>query len=358
MYDYIIVGSGLAGICFAETALLNGKQIVVINDNSQKSSSVAAGLYNPVILKRFTEVWQSKNQLQLLNEFYSHLEKKLNVKLDYKIPLLRKYFSVEEQNNWFIASDKPGLSDYLSTTIINKKWQAIDSPYGYGEVLHTGFVDTKTLLDSYTNYLSEIDSYRNETFNYDEIDFIDDYLQYKDIKTRHIVFAEGFGMLSNPFFGTLPIDGAKGELLLVKIPDLKLDVVIKTSIFIIPVGDDLYKVGATYNFTDKTNALTEEGKEELLTELRDLINCDFEVIDHYAGVRPTVNDRKPMLGAHPVCKNLYLLNGMGTRGVMLAPAMAKMLFEHIENQAELDPYVDIRRFRKAFATLYHTKRKD
>lgn len=355
MYDFIIVGSGLAGICFAETALINGKQVMVFNDSSQNSSYVAAGLYNPVILKRFTEVWQSNEQLNLLDQFYSQLEQKLNVKIDVKMPLLRKYFSIEEQNNWYAASDKPSLTDYLSTTIVNRKYNAIDSPYGYGEVLRTGYVHTTALIDSYINYLLENEAYVNESFQHTEIVFNEDFIQYKNIKAKHIVFAEGFGMLSNPFFNSLPLDGAKGELLLIKAPDLNLDVIIKTSIFILPIGNDLYKVGATYNWTDKTNLPTQEGKEELLKELKSLIQCDFEVLEHYAGVRPTVKDRKPMLGSHPVYKNLHLLNGLGTRGVMLAPSMAKMLFEHIENQVELDPYVNIKRFKNAFSNLYRNE---
>jgi glycine oxidase len=357
IYDYIIVGSGLAGICFAETALQNNKTIIVINDDSQNSSRVAAGLYNPVILKRFTEVWQSKQQLELLYKFYGHLEQKLGVQLDYKIPLLRKYFSIEEQNNWFAASDKPNLTDYLSTNIVTKKWTNIDAPFGFGEVLHTGYVDTAALLSFYTDFLSSIDAYVNATFNYDEISFMENWIEYGEYKSQHIVFAEGYGMLSNPFFNALPLDGAKGELLLIKAPELKLEVAIKTSIFILPVGNDLYKVGATYNWTDKTNTPTQEGKEELLTELKELIQCDFEVIEHYAGIRPTVKDRKPMLGSHPIHKNLHLLNGLGTRGVMLAPSMAKMLFEHIEHGTDLDPQVNIQRFNNAFSMLRQSEQK-
>ena len=62
MVDYIIVGSGLAGISFAENALLNDKTILVFNNDSQNSSKIAGGLYNPVILKRFSEVWQAQEQ--------------------------------------------------------------------------------------------------------------------------------------------------------------------------------------------------------------------------------------------------------------------------------------------------------
>ena len=67
MLDYIIVGSGLAGIAFCETAFEKNKTFVVINDDSQNSSKVAAGLYNPVILKRFSQVWHATQQLTILN---------------------------------------------------------------------------------------------------------------------------------------------------------------------------------------------------------------------------------------------------------------------------------------------------
>jgi glycine oxidase len=355
MVDYIIVGCGLAGIAFAETALQNGKTVTVINNQSQNSSNVAAGLYNPVILKRFTEVWQAKEQIDLLYEYYSLLETKLDVTLDYQIPLLRKFHSIEEQNNWFTASDKPNLSDFLSPNLITKKYDAIASPLGFGEVMYSGFVDTTLLLVSYKNYLLSIDSYLEETFEHDKLILNTNSIQYKNLCAKQIVFAEGYGMLSNPFFSTLPLDGAKGELLLIKAPNLKLEVVVKTGIFILPLGNDIYKVGATYNWEDKTNTPTQAAKEELITDLKELIQCDFEIIDHLAGIRPTVKDRRPMLGTHPIHKNMYLLNGLGTRGVMLAPAMAKMLFEFIEHKTELNSYVDIKRFKNFASSFYRNE---
>lgn len=354
MLDYIIVGSGLAGIAFSEVALQNGKTILVINDASQNSSQIAGGLYNPVILKRFSEVWQAGNQLDLLYNFYGALEAKLNVKLDYKLPLLRKFHSVEEQNNWFTASDKPNLSRFLSTKLITTKFNCIDSPFNFGEVLDSGYVDTTLLLEHYQKYLNSIHAIQNETFDYAALEIHSDYLIYKNIKVKRIVFAEGFGMLSNPYFSNLPLDGTKGELLLIKAPNLNLDVIIKSSIFIIPLGNDLYKVGATYNWEDKTNIPTEAAKNELVLELKELINCEFEILDHYAGVRPTVKDRRPLVGTHPIHHNLHVLNGLGTRGVMLAPAMAKSLFNHIENNIPLDKNIDIRRIKNYLSSFYHS----
>ncbi len=120
--------------------------------------------------------------------------------LDYKLPLLRKFYSVEEQNNWFTASDKPNLSKFLSTNLVTKKWEAIDSPFNFGEVLHSGYLDTALLLEEYKKYLIELNCYQDETFDYSQLITNSEYVEYKNLKAKHIVFAEGFGMLLNPFF--------------------------------------------------------------------------------------------------------------------------------------------------------------
>lgn len=344
MIDYLIIGLGLAGISFAEMALQNDKSIFVLDNNSQNSSRIAGGLYNPVILKRFSEVWQAQEQLVLMNQFYTNLEDKLKCKVDFKKPVLRKFFSIEEQNNWFAASDKFALAPFLSTEIISKKYQGIDSPYDYGEVLQTGYVDTALLLNKYKEYLINDELFLEESFDYDALKIESNGVRYKNIQAKHIIFAEGFGMHANPYFKNLPLDGTKGELFIIKAPQLDLDVIVNTSVFILPLGNDLFKVGATYNWKDKTDLPTEEGKTELIERIKEIIACDFEIVEHFAGVRPTVKDRRPLVGTHQDYKAMHILNGLGTRGVMLGPAMAKALFEFIEFQKPLDPVIDIKRF--------------
>jgi glycine oxidase len=135
-------------------------------------------------------------------------------------------------------------------------------------------------------------------------------------------------------------------LFIIKAPLLNLDVIVNTSVFILPLGNNLFKVGATYNWKDKTDLPTQEGKIELIERIKEIITCEFEIIEHFAGVRPTVKDRRPLVGTHSVYKSIHILNGLGTRGVMLGPSMAKELFENIEFQKPLDKTIDIKRFDK------------
>ena len=344
--DYLIIGSGLAGIAFAETCLLEHKKIMVLNDSSQNSTTIAGGLYNPIVLKRFTKIWEAEAQLAISIPFYKKLEDKLGTTFLYEIPLLRKLNNIEEQNNWFAASDKTNLSKYLSGELETLNNKAVQSNYKFGKVHETGFLDTKKLKESYTNYLITKNCYSEQTFDYSKLEINEDFIEYKDIRAKQIVFAEGFGIHNNPYFNNLPLDGTKGELLIIKSEDLKLKEIINSSIWILPLGNNLYKVGATYNWQDKTNQKTEAGKLELLTSLKELITCDFEVVEHLAGVRPTVKDRRPLLGKHHQHNHLYILNGLGTRGVLFAPYLSDKLFQFIENKTELDNEISIERIYK------------
>ena len=151
--DYIIVGCGFAGVAFCEQLIAANKSFLVFDNKSQQSSVVAGGLYNPVVLKRFTSVWKSKEQLEIALAMYKKIEGKLQIKIDYKIPVYRRFTSLEEQNNWFTASDNPLLAEHLSAHLIKNTNPFINADFGFGEVLNTGRIDTNTLITSYKENL-------------------------------------------------------------------------------------------------------------------------------------------------------------------------------------------------------------
>lgn len=352
MLDYVVVGLGLAGISFCEQLEKAGKTYMVINDDSQVASKVAGGLYNPVILKRFTMAWNATEQLKIALPFYASLEKKLNTTLDYKLKVLRRFASIEEQNLWFEAGDKESLKPFLSPKLIQNKNSSIDASSGYGEVMNTGRIDTEELLQKYLEYLRGENKILQESFDYSVLEVSEATVKYKSIKARNIVFAEGFGLKRNPYFNYLPLTSTKGEYVDIKAPKLKESCAIKSSVFIIPWKDDVYRVGATYKWKDTTNLPTEASKTELLTKLDAFIKCKYEVVNQVAGIRPTVTDRRPLVGRHPTYSNLYVLNGFGSRGVIIAPFASKQLYSFIEKKEELPNEMDIARFTKKHFKKY------
>lgn len=344
--DYIIVGFGLAGLSMAKTLEDNHKSFVVIDNEKPVSSLVAGGFASPAILKRFTPVWQAETQLANCYQFFGAFEKRYNKKFIERFPIYRRFSSVEEQNNWMLACDKPVLEKFLSPKLIQQEIKGINAPFGYGEVLESGRILVAEVLLAYKETLLNEGKFIQAQFNYDALVIEENNVIYSDYKATNIIFAEGYAVNDNPFFKHLLLDGAKGEILIINAPALELDIQLKAGITVLPIGNDNYFVAATFDWNDKTNTPTEAKKEELMAKLAKFLTVPYTVVGQKAGVRPTVRDRRPLVGKHPIHNNLFVLNGLGTRGVMIGPAMAQLLYDAIENNTTLPKEVDCERYAK------------
>ncbi len=342
--DYIIVGFGLSGLCLAEKLRREHKTFMVFDNQSQDASLVAGGVFNPVILKRFTLAWNAQEQLPYAKEFYSELEQYLGISVIEELPILRRFNSIEEQNNWFDASDKTFLENYLSTSLV-KNVEGVKSSYSFGKVLETGILHTQRLVSTYKKKLLAEDSLIQESFDYDQLSIDSSEINYKNITANQVVFCEGFGLKQNPYFKNLELVGNKGEYITIKCEGLSLkNHMLKFSLFIIPLGNQLFKVGATYDRKFQDGYATSEAKDEIISKLKKILDIPFEVVEQEAGIRPTTKDRRPLLGHHPKYRNLYVNNGFGSRGVIIAPSAANWMFNFIENEKKLPKEVDIERF--------------
>ena len=83
---------------------------------------------------------------------------------------------------------------------------------------------------------------------------------------------------------------------------------------------------------------------DALGKLMKLSPMSFEIKGQLAGVRPATKDRKPFVGIHPEHKPLGIFNGLGTKGVSLAPYFAENFIDFLESKAELVPEVDVFRY--------------
>ncbi len=342
--DYIIVGCGLAGLAFAQTLRLNGRSFVVVDSSEAKASLVAGGLYNPVMLKRFTMAWKADEQIDLALPFYRRLEKELKIKFDHILPVKRLIHSAEEQNNWFAALDKPKVGSFLSSQLTTPDSENFKSPFGLGEVLDSGRIDTKSLITGFTALLEKNGQLIDEHFDYNVLELNPDSVSYKNLVAKRLVFCEGSGLLNNPFLKYLPLRGNKGELLRIKAPDLKLEFILKSSMFFIPLGNDEYLVGATYNRQFNSEKPSKAAREEIEKHIRKIIGLNYDILEQTSGIRPTVKDRRPLVGIHPEFSSIAVLNGLGSRGVLIAPYLAHILYDHLENNTTLPDEIDIARF--------------
>ena len=345
--DYIVVGLGLAGIALCEQLRSHNKSFVVIDQPQSSASTVASGLYNPIVLKRFVPAWKGHELMQRSLPYYKKLEKKLKTSFIHSTSILRRFTAPSELNDWQHACSSLGMASYMDPLLKTNTNTAIDAPFGYGMLQGTGWVDCSLLLSAYRSLLLSSSQLREDLFDYDRLNNSDHKLGYDDITAHKIVFTEGIGMIKNPWFSYLPLRRTKGELLVIHCPDLNESNILHSGIFIIPLGNNHYKVGATYNNHDKTTLPTNEGRSLLESRLKKILQAPYTVVDHMAGLRPTTPDRRPLVGLHPKDKRMSVINGLGSRGVLQAPFTAKSLLEHIEYGRALDPEIDVFRYESS-----------
>lgn len=348
-FDYIVVGQGLAGSVLIFNLIKRGKSICLVDKkNLSASSLVAPGAYNPLVLKRFTPCWKVEEQLPQLYDFLSDFESQYNCKIHKPLKLWRKFQSVQEQNLWLEKSEKKRLQPFMNTSFIANPYASIKAPFGFGEVNDAGRVFLPKMINTLRLDLEQNHRVLDEVFHFPDLHLFDNGVKYKDVIADKIVFCEGHRMSENPHFSYLPLMRTKGELLTVRLKTLQMEELLKSSISVLPLGNDLYKVAATFNWEDKDELCTAEAREELLTKLETLVDEKPEVVCHEAGLRPTVKDRRALLGVHPTRSSMFLFNGLGTRGLLLAPCLSLQLIEFMESNKALDDEVDIKRFENMY----------
>lgn len=341
---FLIVGQGIAGSCFALKLIRENKSFLIIDEDKDKASKVAVGVFNPVVLKRFALIWDAEPQLRLMHRYFEEFEKICGQQLISQIPTYRIFKDTDEIRTWQKKSKNRELLKFISEEIITNNQTDINSPLGYAEVRQTGRIKLEECLEAFKNYLTEKNQYINQRFDYSKLKISDDGIQYGDIFAEKIIFCEGYGVKDNPWFNELPVIGVKGEVLKIRTSTQVPKAIWKAFNFLMPIEDDICFTASTYDRDDLTPEPTEKGKQEILKHLEEIYKGSYSVIDHTAGIRPTVVDRRPLVGSHPKFKNMYILNGMGTRGTLLAPRMTEYLYDYIENGTPIDKEADVRRF--------------
>jgi glycine/D-amino acid oxidase-like deaminating enzyme len=344
--DYIIVGQGLAGSVLAYSLMKENQKVLVVDEETDSSSSrVAAGLCNPVVFKRLTQSWMIEEVFPLAKEFYRNQEVLLEDNFYFDIPIYKLFVDQKEQEFWRQKSNEPHLFDWIDDKVDHPfDQELVNYPFGAAKTLQSGFLKTADWLEKFRNFLLKKEAYITRKFDYDKIEFNDNSVSWNGYSAKKIIFCEGYQSINNPYFDWLPFKLTKGEVLTINFKNLKIDHAINKGAFLLPFNGN-YKFGATYNWDDFDNKPTEEGKEQLLKRAAKFINDEVVVLEHKAGVRPTVLDRRPLLGVHPEHNELAVFNGLGTKGVMLAPYFADKMVKLILDDKELPNEVNISRFK-------------
>ncbi|MDN3635913.1 FAD-dependent oxidoreductase [Neolewinella lacunae] len=359
------MGQGLAGTLLGYRLERAGCHVDYVDAPEQTAASdVAAGIINPITGRRFVKSWRIDELLPAARDLYQELERTYGVKIWYDLPLVRSLFNRGDRNDWEVRSADPGYAEYLDDHPDPGRIPEQTVPvFAYAGVRHTARVDLATLVAAHRSASSGAGRFRAQAFDYATLPALlgkqpaDGALNAgarpgegagaapaSAAPYDRIICCEGWRARFNPYFAYLPHGGMKGDVLLVRTTAPPLERMFKHRIFLVPQSDGTYWVGATSDNRFADDAPSPANYQFLSDRLEELLTVPYTIIGHRAAVRPTVRDRRLLLGSHPSWPELLIFNGLGTKGASLAPLASRWLADYLLAGAPLPAEVDIQRF--------------
>jgi glycine/D-amino acid oxidase-like deaminating enzyme len=345
--DFLIAGQGLAGSILSWYLIQKGRTCLVVDPCEEFTSSrVAAGLIHPVTGRRLSKSWKADTLIPFARFTYKKLEEELKTSFFHDTPILEVFNDNGHRNDWMMKSEEGSIKSFLGELVnpakVNSK---IKAPLGGQQIINSGWLDTTAFLDAYRRFLMENNSFINDTIENVDISLQKSEVKWKDIRANYLINCTGFIAKNNPWFSNLPFLPAKGEILTIGSNEIPEDQIIHHSIKIIPQGKKRFICGATFSWDELNSVPTEVGLEKLKEGLSKTTSANYEILEHKAGVRPSTQDRRPFAGLHQEHPQLGIFNGLGSKGVMIAPWLAEQFAEYLINGAVLNEECDIKRFR-------------
>ncbi|MCP3659315.1 MAG: FAD-binding oxidoreductase [Bacteroidetes bacterium] len=336
--DIIIVGQGITGSCLSWQLLIGDKKIVVIDTpNKNISSFIAPGLYNPITGRSFQKTWLADIIFPYMENFYKQIENITNSRIIYPKNIFKPFKNSDQFKKWNNYND---FDEKYIQLIENHNDKNLKFKFGGIKIQGSGYVDIKTFLNKTREQLIALNSYLEEDFKHDLLRIDDNKIIYKNIIADKIIFCEGIYGKFNPFFKNLPFQIVKGEILYAK-TNFILDIIYNREIFLLQNHTNKLIIGSTYERLENLNSNNEISKllvsektssHYLKDKVEKLFNLKIKYINHKIGLRPCTIDRRPFIGFHSKYKNIGILNGLGTKGVSLAPYMSFILANLLSNK--------------------------
>lgn len=336
-----IIGQGIAGTVLAFLLDKKGYRVQIIDDGHLSSSGmVAAGMWNPVSFVRMSQSWMADELLPAAERIYRGMEELTSSSFYHPMEYVKIFPDNRSANQWDEKSVSPELSQFLTSKQDESVKEQFKQDFGHGVLKGSGWMDIPKMLLALRDYFKSKNLLEISSFTKEDCDSI-----LKNETDSLLIFATGWKN-TELFSERVKIIPNKGETLTVRSEQLQLSRIINFGKFLIPLGDGLFRLGATYHWDYMPPGITEEDKATILEPLSNHYSGEVEVVNHTAGYRPTTKDRRPIIGIHPENHRKAFFNGFGSKGVMLIPFFAEHFIEHLETGKPLLKEVRVERFFK------------
>jgi glycine/D-amino acid oxidase-like deaminating enzyme len=340
----LIIGQGVAGTSLAFRCLQAGLNPTIVDLGLGRSASqVAVGLVNPISLKRITPVWKVEECFTAFYDFCTYISSLLGEDYFIRETIYKILNSQADMNAWMEKVDLPIYSDYMRNPVAIVEGTTIKG-LALGPVDGGGWVRTKAFLQASRQFFNSNGHLFEGNFDKTKLDLTTSLVNYCGEQFDYVVDCSGYAFVFGEYFPGVRIVGNKGEVMTISPNEAPYRNVYSSAYFLLKSQEGDYKVGATYNRSLSDLAPSEQGKIELCEGLRKFFKADFQVLQMEAGIRPTVADRRPLIGPSSVDSRVFMLNGLGSRGYLTAPYLSELLLRSITHSDQIPSEVSCRRF--------------
>ncbi len=361
IYNYVILGAGLAGLSLADALQEHTERILVLDTRGigAGASGTPVGMINPATGRRGKKVWHVEKALpsihQSLQSAASFADQPLYVRKGILRPARDQEMADEMHKRYRKSEWPPGWCYWLTEKEIQQFHPGIHCVSGglwlpvgmavrvpnYLQALARKFADQNgeiRIRPSYT-YHSYRDSYWQISTDRDE-----------KIKTRKLVFASGAGVLKETIWEWVPLNAVKGQVAQFKFEHpLPFGHSISSKGYLAHTDQHHLTVGSTYEHNYEDGQPNEKG----LARLTDIMHSILPELSEsgtlerqWAGFRVSSDDHKPVLGPHPTLKNIFLFTGLGSKGLLHGKYLGELLAKHLVKGGTLPEKVNISRFNR------------
>lgn len=337
--DVILVGGGLASAVLAGTLRNRGLSTTVFAAQKPYSASqAAAGVVNPMSMRRSVPVWRAMELLSTARAFYTGIEKEHGGSIWHPLPMVRLFANTREVDEWEQRRQDGGPASLIDKALATGvPFHRLKAEHGHGVVRGCAWLDVQALLALHRSRLSHEGAWVEQEVMPGDVHTTHNGVTVHDRSAKHLIWCTGA-------FADLPgMVPTRGEVLGFTDPGLGCTSLVHRGGFLLPVGNHRYRVGSTFAWDAVWDGPTGSGRQELSRKLSGiLVDLPSGPFEFACGVRPATRDRRPLLGR--VAPRQFVFNGLGARGALLAPWCAEHLVDHMIHGSPLDPEVNVARF--------------
>ncbi len=355
--DFLIVGGGLAGACAALWLTDHGSVTLVEAERpATGASGAAAGLVNPLMGRKAKPAWRFEEALDALHATFDRTD---------AAPLFRPGGLLRpardaRQAELFRARTAalPAHADWLSPDALRERYPDLAAPHGGLWVKRGGAVDLTAAVEAFVRAAETAEAEVRTGVRITDWGETDAGAWAatdtgERIEASVLLLALGDGFRRFPELAALGLHRIKGQTIrLARPPGLGAIPPLSGFGYVVPTpalaqaGGNTLVVGSSYEHEFADTAPSAAQSEALRASAAQMLPAlaDAPILDARAGVRVTVpGDRMPVLGPLPGRRRVWTFTGLGSKGLLTAPLLARALPSYFADPETLPAAVRVGR---------------